>query len=105
MRVVSVIIGNSSSGIIEAPSFKIPVVNIGSRQKNRERAQNVLDVNYDTKEIKKAIKKALYDKEFLQNVENCQNPYGEGNTATEIVKILKDINLDDNILNKALNYD
>lgn len=105
MRVVSLIIGNSSSGIIEAPSFKIPVVNIGSRQKNRERAQNVLDVNYDTKEIKKAIKKALYDKEFLQNVENCQNPYGEGNTTTEIVKILKDINLDDNILNKALNYD
>ncbi|BDZ71524.1 hypothetical protein GCM10025861_20410 [Methanobacterium petrolearium] len=65
----------------------------------------MLNINYDTEEIKKAIEKALYDEEFLENVENCQNPYGEGNTATAIVKILKDINLDDNILNKALNYD
>ncbi|MEN6554393.1 MAG: UDP-N-acetylglucosamine 2-epimerase [Methanobacterium sp.] len=105
MKIVSVMVGNSSSGIIEAPSFKIPVVNVGSRQENRERAQNVLDVDYNKEEIKNAIETALYDDDFRMKVENCQNPYGEGNTAIKIVEILKNINIDDNLLNKALNYD
>lgn len=105
MKISSVMVGNSSSGIIEAPSFKIPVVNIGSRQKNRERAQNVIDSDYDRDEIKKAIKKALNDVKFRDELKNCQNPYGEGNTAIKIVEILKNINIDENLLNKALNYD
>lgn len=105
MKIASVMVGNSSSGIIEAPSFKLPVVNIGSRQKNRERAQNVLDVSYNKEEIEKAIEKALYDDDFRREVENCQNSYGEGNAAIKIVEILKNITIDDKLLNKALNYD
>jgi len=105
MKMASVMIGNSSSGIIEAPSFKIPVVNIGSRQKNRERSHNVLDVSYNKEEIKKAIEKALNDDNFKDQIETCQNPYGEGNTALKITKILENINIDDSLLNKALNYD
>lgn len=105
MKMASLMIGNSSSGIIEAPSFKIPVVNIGIRQKNRERSHNVLDVSYNKEEIKKAIEKALNDDSFKDQIETCQNPYGEGNTALKITKILENINIDDSLLNKALNYD
>lgn len=105
MNLASVMVGNSSSGIIEAPSFKIPVVNIGSRQKNRERSQNVLDVIYNKEEIKKAIEKALHDNNFKDCLKNCQNPYGEGNTALKIAKILENIDINDSLLNKALTYD
>jgi UDP-hydrolysing UDP-N-acetyl-D-glucosamine 2-epimerase len=60
MKVVSVMIGNSSSGIIEAPSFHLPVVSIGTRQKGRERSTNVIDVGYNREEIVEAVKKALH---------------------------------------------
>lgn len=74
MRIASVMVGNSSSGIIEAPSFGLPVVNIGSRQEGRERAENVMDVDYDKEEIKAAIKKTLYDTDFKEKVKNCKTP-------------------------------
>lgn len=105
MKISNVVVGNSSSGIIEAPSLKIPVVNIGTRQNNRERSQNILDVDYNKLEIEKAIKKALYDDDFRNEVENCQNLYGDGNAAIKIVEILKNINIDNSLLNKALTYD
>ena len=85
MNVANVFIGNSSSGIIEAPSFGLPVVNIGSRQEGRQRADNVIDVNYNKEEIKAAIKKALYDENFKKKAKNCKNPYGDGNAAIKIV--------------------
>lgn len=103
MKLASVIVGNSSSGIIEAPSFKLPAVNIGSRQEGRERASNVIDVDYDKKAIKNAIKKAIYDEEFKENIQNSINPYGDGKTGKRVADILSNIKLDNKLMNKKLN--
>ena len=78
-----VLVGNSSSGLIESPAFRLPVVNVGPRQKGRERAKNVIDAGYDQKEIKAAVNKALKMK-FKQ----ITNPYGDGKTAQRVVKFL-----------------
>ena len=104
MKNVDVMIGNSSSGIIESPPFKLPVVNIGERQKGRERAINVIDVPYDKEKIKKAILKALYDKNFREKIKNCKNPYGDGKASERIVKILSSIEIDEKLLQKKLTY-
>jgi len=89
LRIASVLIGNSSSGIIEAPSFHLPVVNIGSRQEGRERSQNVIDTGHDKEEIKAAITTALNDRSFQKKVLRCRNPYGDGNSGERIVRILR----------------
>ena len=98
-RNVSLLVGNSSSGIHETPSLSIPAINVGNRQYGRERADNVIDVSYDKNEIKEAIKKGLYDKKFIKAVKNIKNPYGEGNSAKKIVRILKNVSLE-NLIQK-----
>jgi len=100
MKIASVMVGNSSSGIIEAPSFKIPVVNIGTRQKHRQRANNVIDVGYNKNEIKAAILKAIYDEEFRRKVSQCKNPYGDGKASERIVNILSAIKISRELLQK-----
>lgn len=90
MNVADVMVGNSSAGIIEAPSFGLPVVNIGTRQEGRERAENVIDVGYDRKEIIVALKRALTP-EFKRIAKSCKNPYGDGKTGEKIVNILAKI--------------
>ena len=104
MKITSVMVGNSSSGIIEAPSFGLPVVNIGSRQEGRQRAENVIDVGYNKEEIKAAIKKALYDEDFKRKVKNCKSPYGDGKAGVRIADILSKIKTDKNLLQKRLTY-
>lgn len=104
LNVASVLIGNSSSGIIEAASFKLPVVNIGSRQRGRERAENVIDSEYSKEEIISKILKCLNDKSFKQKVQGCKNPYGEGRTGEKIAEILCNINLDKKLLQKKMSY-
>jgi UDP-hydrolysing UDP-N-acetyl-D-glucosamine 2-epimerase len=104
MKIASVMVGNSSSGIIEAPSFGLPVVNIGSRQEGRQRAENVVDVDYDKEQIKAAIKKALYDEDFKEKVKKCKNPYGDGKASIRIADILSTIKIDKKLLQKRLTY-
>jgi UDP-hydrolysing UDP-N-acetyl-D-glucosamine 2-epimerase len=104
MRIASVLIGNSSSGIIEAPSFSLPAVNIGSRQEGRQRAENVIDVDYDKEQIKAAITKALHDEDFREEVKNCKNPYGDGKAGVRIADILSKIKIDKKLLQKRLAY-
>lgn len=82
-----VLVGNSSSGIIEVASFHLPVVNIGDRQKGRLRSGNVIDVPYDAGAIEAAIKKAM-SPEFRAYVQQCKNAYGDGHAAERIVEIL-----------------
>lgn len=94
LRYSSLLIGNSSSGIHEAATFKIPVVNIGTRQQGRERAENVIDARYNQVDISKAIRKALFDKKFRQELKKVKNPYGDGKSAKKIVAILQKITLD-----------
>lgn len=104
MKIASVMIGNSSSGIIEAPSFKLPVINIGTRQKERERAENVIDAKYEKKDIIARVEKALYDKVFLKKVKKCKNPYGDGKSSKRIIKILNEMKIDKKILQKKITY-
>lgn len=104
MHAASAIVGNSSSGIIEAPSFHIPVVNIGTRQEGREKAGNTIDVGYDRKEIAAALERALEDKEFCEKAARCKNPYGDGRAGERIAKILSEIKIDDVLMQKKLSY-
>jgi len=85
----SALIGNSSSGIIEAPFLHIPTINIGTRQQGRIKAESIIDVNYDKIQIKKAIHKILNDKKFLKIVIKCKSLHGNGNSAKKIIKKLK----------------
>lgn len=98
----SALIGNSSSGIHEAATYKIPVVNIGSRQNRRLKSKNIIDVKCNHKEIFKKINIALSSK-FRKKLVNLKNPYGNGNSASKIIKILKNINLNKNT-QKTITY-
>ena len=90
-----VMVGNSSSGIIEAPSFKLPVVNIGSRQIGRIRAKNIIDVPLNGENrIAAAINKALSGK-FRRSLKGLKNPYGDGSVSKRVVNVLKKISLTD----------
>jgi len=104
MKVVKVIMGNSSGGIIESPSIHLPAINIGKRQMRRERATNVINVNYKKEEIKKAIQKAIYDKRFREKVKKCKNPYGDGKTGMRIANILSRIKINQKLLEKQITY-
>ena len=105
LKISSVMIGNSSSGIIEAPFFHLPVVNIGSRQTGRERADNIIDVDYKKMDIKKAVQKSLFDKKFKEQVKKCKNPYGgDIKTGHQITKVLSEIKIEDKLLQKKLSY-
>ena len=88
MNCADLMVGNSSAGIREAPSFCLPVVNIGSRQQGRLRAENVIDVDYSITEISKAIKKALYDENFLSSLKNISNPYYMPNSSLKISNLI-----------------
>ena len=85
------VVGNSSSGIIEAPSFLIPTVNIGNRQEGRLQPESVIQTGYSVNEICKGIEKALYDTEFLEKVKNIKNPYGDGNTSNYVIEALEEM--------------
>ncbi len=91
MKHASFMLGNSSAGIREAPSFNLPVINIGTRQNGRLRAKNVIDVDHNTNKIIKAIKYALNNENFLNNLKSIKNPYGDGKASKRIVSILKKI--------------
>ena len=89
LQYATVMVGNSSSGLTEAPSFRLPVINIGDRQQGRVRAKNVLDIPDCRKEgISTALRKAL-SPEFKTSLQGMTNPYGEGNASQQIVDILK----------------
>ena len=95
-----VLVGNSSSGIIEASFFKKPVVNIGIRQNFREKGPNVIDVKQFTeKSICNAIEKALKSKKLKQS-----SIYGKGNAAKKIIKHLEEIKLNTKLLQKQITY-
>ena len=98
------IVGNSSCGILEAPSFKLPAVNIGNRQRGRVQANNVINVPHKRGEIANAINKALFDNDFKRDLRNCINPYGDGKSSGRIVKILEDIELNEQLLDKKIVY-
>jgi GDP/UDP-N,N'-diacetylbacillosamine 2-epimerase (hydrolysing) len=102
LKFVDACVGNSSSGLAEAPTFKIGTINTGDRQRGRIKADSVIDCEPDKESILTAIRK-LYSKEFQNKLKDVKNPYGEGGVAEKIKKILKEVCLTD-ILKKRF-YD
>jgi UDP-N-acetylglucosamine 2-epimerase (non-hydrolysing)/GDP/UDP-N,N'-diacetylbacillosamine 2-epimerase (hydrolysing) len=100
LRMANVLVGNSSSGIFEAPSFRLPAVNVGTRQHGRTRATNVIDAAYDRKAILTAIRHVLHDATFRAAIESCVNPYGDGHTALRTIDILKRLRITPALLAK-----
>jgi len=99
LQFVDAVVGNSSSGLLEAPSFKIGTIDIGDRQKGRIKADSVISCSPDKKSINRALKK-LYTQNFKSIVKNVENPYGNGGASREAVDIIKNFNLN-NILKKS----
>jgi len=102
LQYVDAMVGNSSSGLAEAPSFKIGTINIGERQKGRIKASSIIDCEPNQKSIKKAFEK-LYSNKFQELLKSVNNPYDNGSTSKKIIEILKNIDLK-NILKKSF-YD
>ena len=102
MRFVNAVVGNSSSGLGEAPSFKVATINIGDRQKGRIKADSVIDCKPSCKEILQSCEYAM-SKEFQAILQNVKNPYGEGGASQKALEILKSYPLE-GILKKAF-YD
>lgn len=100
MNKVAAMVGNSSSGIIEAASFKLPVVNIGNRQRGRVHGANVLNVGDSQEEIIVGIQKAL-SAELRASLTNMRNPYGDGHAAPRIVQCLKEAPLNHSLIVKS----
>ncbi len=104
LRNAKCIVGNSSSGIIESSSFKIPCINIGDRQKGRYRAKNVIDVQkVNLKNLLKAYKK-INTKKFKSKIKKIINPYGDGKSSERIINELLKTKIDDKLLQKEMTY-
>jgi len=101
LRQVDLMIGNSSSGIMETPSFALPTVNVGLRQQGRERARNILDAAPDKADILAKVAMAL-SQQFRNALEGMQNPYGDGHASEKIVNILTSVPLGEQLLMKKM---
>ena len=99
MAAAGAMVGNSSSGIIEAASFRLPVVNIGTRQRGRLHPPNVIDVDYDRMQILKGIELAT-GRDFRERLRGLENPYGDGHAAERIVERLATVELGDQLTRK-----
>jgi GDP/UDP-N,N'-diacetylbacillosamine 2-epimerase (hydrolysing) len=100
MRNANCLVGNSSSGILEAPYLKLPAVNIGSRQSGRIHAENVQFVPHDKDSIISAVKRALFDKEYRAQVAACNNPFGDGLSSKQIAHALASVDINKRLLVK-----
>lgn len=100
----AVMVGNSSSAMIESSSFHTPIVDVGERQAGRLHGDNVIHTNYDTREIISAVKKSLFDKKYLEHLAKIKNPWGNGNASGKIVAVLEKIKLDARLTSKELTY-
>lgn len=104
LHYVKMVIGNSSSGIIEVPSFGIPTIDIGDRQQGRFSPKTVIHCECTEREIIDAIQKGA-SPEFELSINNYKNPYGEGDTAEKICRVLKNIDLTSECITKKQFYD
>ena len=91
LKFVDAMVGNSSSGLLEAPSFKIATINIGDRQKGRLEAKSVINTSLKKEDIGAAFKK-IYTQEFQDILKDIKNPYENGSSSKKIIKVLKKIN-------------
>jgi UDP-hydrolysing UDP-N-acetyl-D-glucosamine 2-epimerase len=104
LKHAAILVGNSSSGIIEAPTLKIPVINVGSRNRNRGKTNNIIYIDPKRDQIIDAIKRALYDEDFKKNLTKIENPFGDGKTAERIIQIINEIRFDTKLMTKKITY-
>jgi len=104
MRRASCLLGNSSAGILEAPLLKLPVINVGNRQRGRLHAENVEFVPHAKDRIIAALQRAVFDPAYRRTVAACANPYGDGHSSTRIADLLATTPLDDKLLIKDITY-
>ena len=102
LREATALLGNSSSGIMETPSLKLPTVNVGLRQQGRERARNVVDAGASVDAILSAVKIAQSE-HFRASVAGMTNPYGDGHASEKIVEVLTSVSLTPALLMKRHN--
>ncbi len=103
LRRARCIVGNSSSGLLEAPTFGVPAVNIGRRQADRLRGANVIDVPFDADAIEAAVRRASSDT-FRASLDGTPNPYGDGRSSARILDILERTPRDARLLAKQLTH-
>jgi GDP/UDP-N,N'-diacetylbacillosamine 2-epimerase (hydrolysing) len=105
MRIASIIVGNSSSAIVEAPFFGIPAVNVGIRQEGRERSENIIDVSHEKEKIIKAIQKALFDEDFRRKIQKFANPFATTQKGGQkIAEVLTSVKINSELLQKRLTF-
>lgn len=104
MRRAACLLGNSSAGVLEAPLLKLPVINIGNRQRGRLHANNIQFVPHEKDQIITALRRAIYSKEYRSLVASCVNPYGDGKSSVRIADILASVSIDDALLIKDITY-
>ena len=97
------VIGNSSSGMVQVPFLMIPTINIGDRQKGRIRHYSIIDTNYDVDSIERGIKKAT-NEDFLRKVKGMKFIYSNGNVAGKMIDTIKSCNIKTEFLQKKLNF-
>ena len=102
IKQVDFVIGNSSSGVIEIPSMKIPTINVGNRQNGRIKSSSVIDCEPLTENIIDIIKKVI-SKKFIKQMKKVKNPYDKNNVSANIVKILENLDLKDIIKKEFYN--
>ncbi|MCT4616241.1 MAG: UDP-N-acetylglucosamine 2-epimerase [Marinifilaceae bacterium] len=88
LQYMDAVVGNSSSGIVEAPSFKTPTINIGSRQKGRIQANSIINTEATKESILEAFN-SIYDIKFQENLKSIVNPYGQGESSQRLIDVLK----------------
>lgn len=103
MQYCSLVIGNSSSGILEAPSFKVPVINVGNRQKGRLKSDNIIDCKPMKNQIIQAMQRGLSNS-FIDSLGNMKSPFEKASTANQIKNIIKSIDLSDLTLKEFCDY-
>jgi UDP-N-acetylglucosamine 2-epimerase (non-hydrolysing)/GDP/UDP-N,N'-diacetylbacillosamine 2-epimerase (hydrolysing) len=102
LSIADAVIGNSSSGVIETPSFGVPAINIGARQAGRLRAANVIDVPGNRERIAAAIRAALDDQDVKATARSAVNPFGDGHAGERIAAVLSQVTLDRRMLEKRV---
>ena len=104
MAAADAMVGNSSSGVIEAPSLNLPVVDIGPRERRRQRAPSTKSVSHDIDEIREAVRVALRDQSRRQEAKSCENPYNYGGAGERIATHLSEMIIDENLMQKNITY-
>lgn len=104
LSIAGAMIGNSSAGLIETPYFRIPALNLGERQRDREHGDNVIHCGFEPAELRLALDRALRDPSFRRTVADCAQPFGDGQAWRRIVERLKSAPLGEALFDKRLSY-